>query len=77
MHLPGNDGVPAGAVIGLHQQCYECSAGMGWKLCGETGKQALQSSQEGVVVRQPSDKSAREDWRYRQPVTNQQVNTSR
>ena len=75
--LPGNDGVPAGAVIGLHQQCYECSAGMGWKLCGETGKQALQSNQEGVVVRQPSDESAREDWRYRQPVTNQQVNTSR
>src|SRR3954469_785070 len=74
--LPGNDGVPAGAVIGLHQQCYECSAGMGWKLCGETGKQALQSNQEGVVVRQPSDESAREDWRYRQPVTNQQVNTS-
>jgi hypothetical protein len=72
--LPGNDGVPASAAIGLHQQC---SAGVGWKLCGETGKQALRSDQEGVVVRQPSDESAREDWRYRQPVTNQQVNTIR
>jgi hypothetical protein len=33
--LPGGDGAPAGAVIALHQQCYECAPGIGWKLCGE------------------------------------------
>jgi hypothetical protein len=60
--------VPGGAVIGLHQQCYECAAGVGWKLCGETGKQALQSNTEGVVIRQPQDESGRDDWRYRTPT---------
>ena len=73
--VPSGDGVPGGAVIALHQQCYECSAGMGWKLCGETGKQALQSNQGGVVVRQGADESGREDWRERQPTTGQYRNT--
>ncbi len=73
--LPGNDGTVAGAVIGLHQQCYECAAGMGWKLCGETGKQALLGNQEGVVVRQGSDETSRDDWRSREPTTDHQVDT--
>ena len=29
------------------------------------------------MVRQPSDESSWDDWRYVEPVTNQQVNTSR
>ena len=75
--LPGRDGVPGGAVVGIHQQCYECAPGIGWKLCGETGKQALQSNQDGVVVRQGSgsDEPSREDWRSRRPVTSPRVNT--
>ena len=73
--LPGNDGTVAGAVIGLHQQCYECSAGMGWKLCGETAKQALLGNQKGVVVHQGSDERSRDDWRSREPTTGHQVDT--
>ena len=74
--LPGGDGAQAGAVIALHQQCYECAPGIGWKLCGETGKQALQSNQQGVVVRQGSDESSRDDWRNRSPVSASQASTS-
>ena len=73
--LPGGDGAPGGAVIAMHQQCYECAAGMGWKLCGETGKQVLSGNQEGVVVRQGSDETSREDWRERAPTAGNQVNT--
>ena len=75
--LPGNDGTVAGAVIGLHQQCYECSAGMGWKLCGETAKQALLGNQEGVVVHQGSDERSRDDWRSREPVSDTSTATTR
>ena len=73
--LPGDDGAPDGAVIALHQQCYECAASMGWKLCGERGKLILSGDQKGVVVRQPTDESGRDDWRSRQPATGTQVNT--
>jgi hypothetical protein len=75
--LPQADGVAAGAVIGLHQQCYECAAGTGWKLCGETGKQILSGNQEGVVVREPADETGREGWRERQPLTGQETDTTR
>ncbi len=75
--LPGNDGTVAGAVIGLHQQCYECAAGMGWKLCGETAKQILSGDQEGVVVRQGSDETSRDDWRSREPVSDTSTATTR
>jgi len=73
--LPGGAGAPAGAVIGLHQQCYECAPGIGWKLCGETGKQALQSNQQGVVVHQGSDEASRDSWRSRSPVSASQAST--
>lgn len=75
--LPGRDGVPGGAVIGIHQQCYECAAGIGWKLCGATGKQALQSNQNGVVVHQGGDEPSRDDWRNRQALTAPQASTTR
>jgi hypothetical protein len=75
--LPRGDGVPGGAIIALHQQCYECAAGVGWKLCGDTAKQALQSNREGVVVREPADESGREDWRSRETDTDHYQNTDR
>ena len=75
--LPGNDGVPGGVVIALHQQCYECAAGIGWKLCGEAAKQALQANQEGVAVREPADESGREDWREREPTADHYRSTGR
>ena len=74
--LPRADGVPGGAIIALHQQCYECAAGMGWKLCGNTAKQALLNGQEGAVVRRGADESGREDWRERAPLNNQHQDTA-
>jgi hypothetical protein len=75
--LPGGDGAPGGAVIAMHQQCYECAAGAGWKLCGEAGKRVLHGDQEGVVLREPADETGREDWRDRAPDTDHYRDTDR
>src|SRR3954454_14206011 len=45
--LPGGDGAPGGAVIATHQQCYECAAGAGWKLCGEGRERGAGGAREG------------------------------
>ena len=66
----------AGAMISLRTSM--SSAPQAWAgSCAADGEAGTGSDQEGMVVRQPSDELAREDWRYRQPVTNQQVNTSK